>query len=169
MSRKNMQGVQWRASNVVRGRRAVDQWGGACLAWIELRRHLLALYSHEMGDSKDRDRRFSKVHGRRMRHNRHMLQQKEFWWNIRRKNVHDEHIEALEQAVQRCQEFSILGDIHHKTAWGFVWLQISPHLSSSWARGFAKVPSKKKYSVITYKCYSWIWILYFIPCQWNML
>lgn len=38
VSRKDMQGAQWRASNVVRGRRAVGKWGGAELGLLSLDR-----------------------------------------------------------------------------------------------------------------------------------
>lgn len=49
----------------------------ACSAWIELRRHLPALHSHEMETVEKIEPDCSKVHSRRMRDNRHMLQQNE--------------------------------------------------------------------------------------------
>lgn len=98
----------------------------------------------------------------RMRHNGHMLQQKEFWWNIRRKKMCMmnilKHWNKLSRDVKNSPSLEIFITKLH----GALCDWISPHLNSSWARGFAKVPSKEKYSVITYKCCSWICILYFI-------
>lgn len=114
---------------------------------------------------------------------RHVLHQQEFWWNIRRKNIRDKCSETLEQAVQRCFGFSILGGIQHKTwqgpsvtwwdsefdlFWAVGWVKWSHGITQhhfGWKRllrspnptvKFPKVPSNLNNSVIVYECHSQI-------------
>lgn len=114
----------------------------------------------EMGDcTEDRARLFWKVHSRRVRDNRHMLQQKEFWWNIRRKmcmmNIM-KHWNRLSRDVKDCPSLEIFMTKLHRALCDLMWLWIWTHLSSSWARWSAKVPYKTNNFVIIYKWYSQI-------------